>query len=106
MYYLGIDLGGTTIKGAAVSPEGEILREDSRPTQPELGPDHVADGIAALMAARTDRDGTPPAGVGVGCPGVVDPAAGLVRYSCNLRWGHFDLRSALRQRTRRGCMAS
>ena len=99
MYYLGIDLGGTTIKGAAVSPEGEILREDSRPTQPELGPDHVADGIAALMAALTDRDGTPPAGVGVGCPGVVDPAAGLVRYSCNLRWGHFHLRSALRQRT-------
>lgn len=99
MYYLGIDLGGTTVKGAAVSPEGEILREGSRPTGSHLGPDHVADEIAALMAALTDGDGTPPAGVGVGCPGVVDPADGLVRYSCNLRWESFDLRAALRQRT-------
>ena len=40
MYYLGIDLGGTNIKGAVVSEAGEILKEASRPTHNELGAEH------------------------------------------------------------------
>ena len=31
MNYIGIDLGGTNIKGALVSAEGEILKEHSIP---------------------------------------------------------------------------
>ena len=32
MNYIGIDLGGTNIKGALVSAEGEILKEHSIPS--------------------------------------------------------------------------
>ena len=33
MNYIGIDLGGTNIKGALVSAKGEILKEHSIPTR-------------------------------------------------------------------------
>lgn len=34
MYYLGVDLGGTNIKAALVSENGEIVREAATPHQP------------------------------------------------------------------------
>ena len=37
MNYIGIDLGGTNIKGALVSAEGNILQECSVPTCVDLG---------------------------------------------------------------------
>ena len=43
MNYIGIDLGGTNIKGALVSAEGEILKEHSIPTHVDLGPEVDAD---------------------------------------------------------------
>ena len=45
MNYIGIDLGGTNIKGALVSAEGEILKEHSIPTRVDLGPEAVAERI-------------------------------------------------------------
>ena len=98
MYYIGIDLGGTNIKGALVNEEGEILREESRPTRAALGAETVCDGIAAVITAlaeSTDAIG----GVGIGCPGTVDDAAGRVIFAPNLGWKNFDLRGAVRART-------
>ena len=60
MYYIGIDLGGTNIKGALVSETGEIAREVSRPTRVELGAEAVCDGIAAgitELSSGVDRNG-------------------------------------------------
>ena len=45
MNYIGIDLGGTNIKGALVSAKGEILKEHSIPTRVDLGPEAVAGRI-------------------------------------------------------------
>ena len=97
MNYLGIDLGGTNIKGAVVTEAGEILREASRPTHVERGAEGVADEIAALMIQLSE--GETFAGVGLGCPGTVDDESGEVLYSCNLNWTNFDLRGALEKRT-------
>ena len=98
MYYIGIDLGGTNIKGALVNEAGEILREESRPTRAALGAETVCDGIAAVITALaegTDAIG----GVGIGCPGTVDDASGRVVYAPNLGWRAFDLRAAVKERT-------
>ena len=98
MYDIGIDLGGTNIKGALVNEAGEILREESRPTRAALGAETVCDGIAAVITALaegTDAIG----GVGIGCPGMVDDASGRVVYAPNLGWRDFDLRAAVKERT-------
>jgi len=97
MRYLGIDLGGTNIKGAVVDGAGHILREAARPTHAARGAERVADEIAALIAALSDGERFD--GVGLGCPGTVDDASGVIRYSANLDWRSFDLRAALRART-------
>ena len=97
MNYLGLDLGGTSIKGAVVTEAGEILREVSRLTHAERGAEAVADEIAALM--RELAQGERFAGVGLGCPGTVDDESGKVLYSCNLGWTDFDLRGALERRS-------
>ena len=50
MNYIGIDLGGTNIKGALVSAGGEILKEHSVETRVDLGPEAVAARIGAVIA--------------------------------------------------------
>lgn len=97
MHYIGIDLGGTNIKAALVTADGEVLREENCPTDAARGADAVTDAIAALI----DRlaAGGEIAGVGIGCPGTVDDESGRVLYACNLGWSDYDLRTALRART-------
>lgn len=100
MNYIGIDLGGTNIKGALVSEAGEVLREESCPTHAEQGAEVVCDGIAAVInALRAEQADGALGGVGLGCPGTVDDASGCVLYANNLGWTNFDLRAAVRART-------
>ena len=100
MYYIGIDLGGTNIKGALVSETGEIAREVSRPTRVELGAEAVCDGIAAVITELSSGvDRTSLGGVGLGCPGTVDDETGCVLYANNLGWKNFDLHAAVKSRT-------
>lgn len=98
MNYIGIDLGGTNIKGALVSAKGEILKEHSIPTRVDLGPEAVAGRIGQVIAQLSTGEDTV-GGVGVGCPGTVDDASGIVRFAANLNFVNFDLRSALRAHT-------
>lgn len=95
--FIGIDLGGTNIKGALVSETGEIRRQRTCPTHAEQGADAVAASIAAMI--RQLADGETVHGVGVGCPGTVDDAQGTVVYACNLGWTQYDLRSTLQEQT-------
>ena len=98
MHYIGIDLGGTSIKGAVVTEGGTILKEASCPTQRELGPEHVAREIAGLITALAEGyDPQAIGGVGVGCPGIVEDHSGIIRYSANLHWENFDLRTAVQK---------
>jgi len=97
MNYLGIDLGGTNIKGGVVDGNGVILRETSRPTHVELGPDAIADGIAAVIRELEGNERF--TGVGLGCPGTVDDENGEVVCAFNLGMIHYDLRGAIKSRT-------
>ena len=96
MNYIGIDLGGTNIKGALVSAEGEILKEHSIPTRVDLGPEAVAGRIGQVIAQLSIGEDTV-GGVGVGCPGTVDDASGIVRFAANLNF----VNSAMTQTPRR-----
>ena len=48
--YIGIDLGGTGIKGAVVREDGEILARQTCPTRPQRGPAAGAEDMAAIEA--------------------------------------------------------
>lgn len=98
MHFIGIDLGGTNIKGALVHLSGEILLEKSIPTDVQDGAEAVCDRIAAVIQSLVSVS-APPDGIGIGCPGTVDNASGRVLYANNLGWKNFDLRRALALRT-------
>ena len=95
--YIGIDLGGTNIKGALVSETGKILKQRSVPTHAEAGAEAVTKTIAAMICALAEGESV--SGVGMGCPGTVDDREGTVVYACNLGWVHYDVRTALRELT-------
>ena len=95
--YIGIDLGGTNIKGALVNEQGEIIRQSACPTHAEQGVEAVTATIADMI--RDLAKGEDITGVGLGCPGIVDDASGTVVYACNLGWINYDVRSALKKLT-------
>ena len=95
MLYLGVDLGGTNIKAALVDENGAILREAAAPTKLPRSAESVCDDIASLCLALAE--GRNVAGIGVGCPGMVD--GGLVRYSNNLAWENFPMADYLKSKT-------
>ena len=95
--YIGIDLGGTNIKGAVVNEQGEIIRQSACPTHAEQGVEAVTATIADMI--RDLAKGEDITGVGLGCPGIVDDASGTVVYACNLGWINYDVRSALKKMT-------
>ncbi len=73
---IGIDLGGTKIEIAAIDPVGQIVLR--RRTDTPAAYDGIIAGIAGLVrAAEAELGG--PASVGVGIPGVISPATGLVK---------------------------
>ena len=91
-YYIGIDLGGTFIKGGIVNENGEILLCDKTPTEVEKGDHGVAENIARLALDLLSRLGLTTSdveGLGIGSPGMIDSARGNVIYANNLGWENF-----------------
>ncbi len=79
---IGIDLGGTKIEAVALDPEGrERFRE--RVLTPKGKYDETVRAIAALVAAADVATKSitmeKPASIGVGIPGTISPATGLIK---------------------------
>ncbi|MFD7310312.1 ROK family protein [Promicromonospora sp. NPDC059942] len=95
----GVDIGGTKIKAAVVTPDGEVLASATAPTP--SGGAAMLDVAADLVARATASAGVPVAAVGVGAAGVVDPVTGEVLAASDsfVDWVGTNLRSGLAART-------
>lgn len=76
---VGLDIGGTSIKGGAVSASGEILARGSRPFAPDVPAAEIFARCASL-ARELHHEGT----LGVGCAGLFDRATGVADASANM----------------------
>ena len=93
-YYIGIDLGGTFIKGGIVDDEGNIITRDKVPTESEKGASGVVANIVKLSRMLLDKVNMTTddvVGIGMGVPGMIDSENGLVVYSNNLAWEDFSI---------------
>lgn len=81
---LGVDLGGTKIEALALADDGrELVRR--RVSTPRAY-DATLDAVASLVAdVAREAGASPDAAVGVGIPGAVVPATGLVK-NANSTW--------------------
>ena len=96
----GIDLGGTKIQAIVIDAHNTVLGESRRPTPEDNGPQGVADAMAEVLNAAAATAGVETKslkGVGVGAPGAIEPAGGIVSHAKNLPdWdGSFALGPAL-----------
>lgn len=83
--FIGIDLGGTTIKGAIVSSTGEILHETRIDTEQQSGEKLFNQVVEMISALRGDpRAGNRAAGIGMGIPGLVNRATNRIEVMPNL----------------------
>ena len=100
MHYLGIDLGGTNVAAAVVDGEGTILGKVSLPT-PRTGAEAVADQMAAAARAAVEQAGITleqVESVGIGSPGTIEPAEGLIKFWSNLDFENVPLTALMAER--------
>ncbi len=82
---IGVDLGGTNVRAAAVLPDGSIV-EGSRveiPSRAQEGVDFVIDAVASAILDACGSRFDDVTGVGIAIPGIIDDAAGVVRWAPN-----------------------
>jgi glucokinase len=83
--FIGIDLGGTTLKGALVSGVGEILQGIRIDTERESSDRLFEQIVGAVRTLREDRiSGDRVAGVGIGIPGLVNRKTNRIEVMTNL----------------------
>ena len=85
-FSIGVDLGGTNLRIAAVSSDGKLLEKVTLGTKTTLGPDHVITEMCQAiqrLSAEYKRQGSF-LGVGLGIPGIIDLQTGMLRKSANL----------------------
>ncbi|GMG65520.1 ROK family glucokinase [Tetragenococcus halophilus] len=86
---MGIDLGGTTVKFAILTTEGEIQQKWSIQTNTLDEGSHIVPDIIASINHRLDLYNMQPKdfiGIGMGTPGSVDRKKGTVIGAYNLNW--------------------
>lgn len=88
-FYMGIDIGGTAIKGGLFTDDGEILNKLSVSTESALGSEKVIQNSIKLckkLLVGTTISMENISGIGMGIPGGIDSKNGIVLYSNNLHW--------------------
>ena len=86
--YIGVDVGGMSIKAGLVNEQGKILHKGSIKTNSvNGGKEALLKDIKALMVEMVDYakdNDMKPLAIGFGIPGVVNNKLGTIDYACNL----------------------
>lgn len=85
-FSIGVDLGGTNLRIAAVNQQGELMEKVTLGTRVALGKDHVIHEMcnAIGLLATKYREKATLQGIGIGVPGIIDMKTGMLRESPNL----------------------
>ncbi|KAB3531322.1 ROK family protein [Alkaliphilus pronyensis] len=100
MYYIGVDLGGTSIKVGLITDKGDIINKVSGPTEVEKGAEGIINSITYLVKKVIEEVNIPIElikAVGVGIPGVSNNH-GLVYFASNLFWKNIPLGELLEEK--------
>ncbi len=100
-YSIGVDLGGTNLRIAAVDSDGKLLEKLTLGAEVSRGRDFVITEMCnAIQSLRLKYHGSGElVGIGIGVPGFIDMAAGMVMQSPNLPdWTSFPVRDEIEKR--------
>src|SRR3984957_7694330 len=100
-FSIGVDLGGTNLRIAAVAADGQLLEKITLGTKMSPGPDHVVDEMCDAIRRLCEqyKNGGALLGAGIGIPGLLDIEEGIVRKSANLPgWSGYPVRREIEKR--------
>lgn len=94
---IGIDIGGTNLRGALVDSEGNIHKRMEILSEADQGIDKLIDNLANFIADIST--GEKVANIGVGIPGIIDSKDGIITEAPNImNVDNYPLRSVLEQK--------
>lgn len=100
MIAIGIDIGGMSIKGAAVDSTGKVYDVFSLPVIKDEPGEVTIRKLTNLVEeyiANLKLD-EKIVGIGIGCPGTLDVANGIVNYTNNLGWNNLPLAKIMQEK--------
>ena len=101
-FAIGVDLGGTNLRIAAVDARGKLREKITTETRVARARDEVITEMCRAiqaLATKQKKTGGKLAGVGVGVPGIIDLASGMLRASPNLPgWEDYPVREEIERR--------
>jgi glucokinase len=99
-YSIGVDLGGTNLRAAAIDDHGVMIEKVSGSTHLKAGRDAVVDDmVQAIEGVRTRIAGRTLAGIGVGVPGFILMDKGIIVGSNNLpQFENYPVRDEIERR--------
>lgn len=100
-FAIGVDLGGTNLRIAAVDAQGKLLEKIITSTQVAGGRDQVIRAMCDAIRQLTAKFPGRLLGTGIGVPGIIDMETGTVVRSPNLPdWGDYPVRKEIEQQLR------
>lgn len=100
-FSIGVDLGGTNLRIAAISTGGQLLEKITLGVKVALGRDYVIGEMCDAIHRLTEqyRGAGKFVGAGIGVPGIIDMETGMMRKSANLPgWSEYPVRDEIERR--------
>jgi len=99
-YTIGLDLGGTNLRAAAIDRGGRMLDKAADSTNPDQGREVMLGAMAAIInKVRAAHTGDTLLGIGIGVPGFIRLKEGVITNSNNLAClENFPIRDEIERR--------
>jgi len=100
-FSIGVDLGGTNLRIAAVDVNGHLVEKVTLGTKVSLGRDHVINDMCDAIQHLSEKykNSAKMLGIGIGVPGIIDMQTGLLRESPNLPgWADYPVQAEIERR--------
>jgi glucokinase len=101
-FAIGVDLGGTNLRIAAVDSSGKMLEKITLGTKVVRGRETVIHDMCSSIQSLVERFGGSAgrlSGIGIGVPGIIEMQTGMLRESPNLPgWSDYPVREEIERR--------
>ena len=100
-FSIGVDLGGTNLRIAAIDEQGTLMEKITLGTKTVFGRDQVLNNMCDAIQQTSEkyRASANLLGVGIGVPGIIDMQTGMMRESPNLPgWADYPVRAEIERR--------
>ncbi len=100
MYYIGVDLGGTSVKVGLLNSTYEIIDKVTAPTGRGRASQEILKDMATLcqeLMTKHNLTVEDVHSIGIGCPGIASPQEGIIYSSSNLDFTQVNVREEIQK---------